>query len=332
MLASDFLNAPDVGFVVIGRNEGDRLIRCLEAVNSVGGLVVYVDSGSSDASVDAARALGADVVNLDPSRPFSAARARNEGFDRLMATTSPEYVQFIDGDCELRLDWVARAPTFLAATPQAAVACGRLRERYPDASIYNQLCDWEWDLPVGRLEKGCGGIFMIRTAAFADVGGFRTDLIAGEEPELCIRLRARNWEIWRLDAEMALHDAAISRFGQWWKRCRRGGHAYAQRMALHGAGPESQGVRETRHALVWGAVIPLGVLVLSVVMHPGFLLLYLAYALQWVRIAVRFGPRHSRSWIQALFVVLSKFPEALGVLEYGWRWLLRKPARLIEYK
>lgn len=321
-----------IGVVVIGRNEGERLNLCLDSVNRAGNIIVYVDSGSQDGSVESAHSRGVEVVELDPAQPFSAARARNEGFDQLMATASPEFVQFVDGDCEMQPDWIPNAAKFLMENPRAAIACGRLRERFPEASIYNQLCDWEWDLPVGRLEKGCGGIFMVRAEAFSAVDGFRTDLIAGEEPELCIRMRMACWEIWRLDAEMALHDAAMIRFGQWWKRCRRGGHAYAQRMAIHGAGYERQGVREVRHALVWGVALPLLILLLTVSFHPAFLLLGLIYGAQLIRMSLRFGPRQYRSWIQAFFVVLSKFPEAFGALEFSWRRLSRKPSRLIEYK
>ena len=59
---------------------GLRLKRCLASL-ATGGPVVYVDSGSTDGS-DAVRAResGADVIELDMSIPFTAARARNAGF------------------------------------------------------------------------------------------------------------------------------------------------------------------------------------------------------------------------------------------------------------
>src|SRR5215475_7559873 len=70
------------GVVAIGRNEGDRLVRCLRSLTKAS-KIIYVDSGSSDNSVREARSLGADVVELDPTTPFTAARARNAGFERL---------------------------------------------------------------------------------------------------------------------------------------------------------------------------------------------------------------------------------------------------------
>src|ERR1700738_3404233 len=88
-----------VGVVVIGRNEGDRLRRCLESVRGTADRVVYVDSGSSDNSVAMSRGLGATVVELDLRIPFTAARARNEGFDRLLGEQPAlRYVFFVDGD------------------------------------------------------------------------------------------------------------------------------------------------------------------------------------------------------------------------------------------
>ena len=88
------------GVVVIGRNEGDRLTRCLASIGSTTSVIVYVDSGSSDGSPMRAAAAGAVVHPLDLARPFTAARARNEGVLQLQRSSSlPDFTQFIDGDC-----------------------------------------------------------------------------------------------------------------------------------------------------------------------------------------------------------------------------------------
>jgi GT2 family glycosyltransferase len=316
--------APRVALVLIGRNEGARLVAALASVPAGVGPVVYVDSGSTDGSVAAAEAAGANVVRLDMARPFTAARARNEGFAAL-AGEAPDYVQFIDGDCTLDPGWIGTAVAFLQANPQAAVACGRRRERRPDASVWNWLCDVEWDTPPGRA-KACGGDALVRAAAFAKVGGFDPTLIAGEEPELCVRLRAAGWEIWRLDAEMTLHDADMNRFGQWWKRMRRGGHAFAEGAALHGYPPERHFVRETRSALAWGLVLPAVAVVGSLVVGPAALLLLLAWPIQILRLTPRLG------LTRAFFLTLGKLPEALGVVEFWWGRVTGSRRGLIEYK
>lgn len=316
-----------IGAVVIGRNEGERLVRCLASMAGAAEQIIYVDSGSTDGSVAAAEAAGAKVVALDMTQPFTAARARNAGLEVLRAASPrPDYVQFVDGDCALQPDWIATARDFLAANPKAAVACGRRRERFPEASIYNRLIDREWDTPIG-LAMYCGGDAMMRMAALDQVGGYRDDLIAGEEPELCVRLRQKDWEIWRLDAEMTLHDAAITRLGQWWTRTRRAGFAAAEGIALHGHLPERHGVRWTLRAVAWGVILP----VAGLIWLPWSLLLWLAYPAQIARMAgKRGGDRWG--WESAFFGMLGKFPEAQGALGYLWARLTRRRARLIEYK
>ncbi len=318
--------------VVIGRNEGERLRRCIESVQTFSDRIVYVDSGSTDGSVEMARSKGVVVVQLDTDIPFTAARARNAGFRRLCEfSPAPILVQFVDGDCEMFPPWGNAAIAFLNERQEVAVACGRLREKFPDHSIYNMLCDIEWDGEVGEI-TACGGIAMMRVDALKAVGGFRPDLIAGEEPELCVRLRKAGWRIWRLEEDMALHDAAMTRFGQWWKRAVRAGFAFAQRAYLHGSPPEREGVKESRSAWLWGFVLPLGIIGLVALVGPWAVAFLLAYPLQVVRLATRGGRSARENWWQALFLVLGKFPEVIGQTKFLVHRWSGVQARLIEHK
>lgn len=321
-----------VGIVAIGRNEGDRLRKCLTSVVGHARKVVYVDSGSTDGSVAMARSLGVEVVELDMSVPFTAARARNEGFTRLRAT-APElaYVQFVDGDCEVVPGWLEKAAQFLDEHPDVAVVCGRRRERFPDRSVYNMLCDIEWNTPVGEA-RACGGDALMRTDAFERVGKYRDGLIAGEEPEFCVRLRAAGWKIWRLGEEMTLHDAAITRFAQWWKRTLRCGYAYAEGAHLHGAPPERHRVKESRRVWIWGVGIPVLTVCLAIWLGTWGLAMLLIYPAQVVRLALRGTRSMKENWWRALFLVLGKFPEAIGQLSFLYNRLAGKTAHLIEYK
>ncbi len=321
-----------VGAVVIGRNEGDRLVRCLAFLKTQLAQLVYVDSGSTDDSVNAARKIGADVLALDMNVPFTAARARNEGFERLRRLyPQTVYVQFVDGDCEVASDWLTQAVSFLETNPGVAAVCGRRRERFPEKSVYNMLCDMEWNTPIGEA-KACGGDVLMRVDAFENAHGYRPNLIAGEEPELCVRLRAAGWKIWRLDQEMTMHDAAITRFGQWWKRTRRCGYAYAEGAHLHGHPPERHRVTESRRVWLWGLVIPFVVMGSVLAFGAWGLITLLAYPLQFIRLTLR-GTQSVRinGW-RALFLLLGKFPEAIGQLNFLYNRLTRKTARLIEYK
>lgn len=322
----------DVGLVVIGRNEGERLKRCLRSISSDMSKVAYVDSGSSDGSSEWALAAGVEVVELDLALPFTAARARNAGLERLMVLhPGLRLVQFVDGDCELSPRWLATAAAFLADHDDIAVVAGRLRERHPEDSVYNLLCDIEWNTPVGEA-RACGGVAMMRTDALLEVNSFNSSLIAGEEPELCVRLRAAGWRIWRLPDEMAWHDAAMTHFRQWWRRMRRSGHAFAQGRALHGSLPERHYVVETRRAVGWGILLPL-VCLAGALANPAVAWLLLAYPLQMLRLGlIRSVRREQVPWTQAFFLVIGRLPEGLGVASYWWsRWRNLTP-RLIEYK
>ncbi len=247
---------PNVGAVAIGRNEGERLVRCLESLVGRVEHVVYVDSGSTDGSVEAAERIGAIVVALDTSIPFTAARARNAGFDRLSeAMPDLRYVQFVDGDCEIAPDWLEHARAYLEAHDDVGVVAGRRRERHPEASIYNRLADMEWDTPIGPATE-IGGDALFRVRAYLDAGRYDPTLIAGEDPELCLRVRRAGWQVLRLDHEMTRHDAAMHHFSQWWTRATRAGHAYAENFHMHGGAPERYRAKELRSILFWGGVVP----------------------------------------------------------------------------
>ncbi len=319
------------GAVAIGRNEGERLRRCLKSISATTALV-YVDSGSTDGSAQWARAQGVELIELDLSLPFTAARARNVGFRRLREL-APElaYVQFVDADCELVAGWPEHALSFLDGHTDVAAVCGRRRERHPEKSIYNWLCDRDWDRPAGEV-RTCGGDVMMRVDAFAAVGGYRDDLIAGEDPELCVRLRGAGWRIWRLDSQMTLHDAAMTRFGQWWRRALRSGYAFAQGAYLHGAPPERHCVWESRRTWLWGIWLPLACLVAGLTFEPWGWAAWFIYPLQVLRQTVRNpGPLGDRVLL-ALFQVLGRFPEALGQVSFLRDRLFGRQARLIEYK
>jgi GT2 family glycosyltransferase len=325
-----------LGIVAIGRNEGERLRRCLESVAGLGHAVVYVDSGSTDGSVERARALGAEVVELDLSVPFTAARARNAGFERLeRVAPGVELVQFVDGDCEVAPGWLTRACTVLAERPDVAVVAGRRRERHRDETRYNRLADLEWDTPIGEADA-CGGDAMIRAEAFRRAGGYDPTIIAGEEPELCLRIRRAGWKVLRIDAEMTVHDMAMTRFAQWWRREVRNGHADAEAAARHGRGPERHSRRETRSVLFWGVGVPTATAILAWPTGGLSLALLAGYPALFVKTERYY--RRIRGWpapdarLYAAACVAGKFPRAIGLARYWAGRIGRRPSRIIEYR
>jgi glycosyltransferase involved in cell wall biosynthesis len=331
----------NLGIVVIGRNEGERLRVCLESLRDVE-RKVYVDSGSTDGSQALARRMGVTVVELPTPPNFTAARARNEGLAKLIEL-DPElkFVQMIDGDCEVAPHWLDHAAAALAADDRIAAVFGRLRERHPDASVYNMLCDDEWNVPVGEAAS-CGGNAMFRVEALTEAGGYSPGLIAGEEPDLCLRMRRKQWRIVRIDAEMGVHDAAISRFSQYWRRARRGGHACAELLHRHGRGSDPHWKRQALSTWVWAGGL-LGGLSLGLIglASGADWMLYAAaaaaglFAAQTIRLVLvrrREGWNFRRAGAWAVLLMAGKIPQLLGFVQFHLRRGNSARLKLIEYK
>lgn len=332
----------NIGVVVIGRNEGERLRRCLESVLGERlAQVVYVDSGSADDSVGLARNLGAQVVDLDLAMPFNAARARNAGYAAL-TRIDPDigYVQFVDGDCELLPGWLVVARNALECRRELAIVAGRLKERDPDASIYNRLGEMEWNFLGSGDVTSVGGIFMIRRDAFEQVGGFDPTIAAGEEPELCQRLGRHAWLISRLDADMAWHDLAMTRFGQWWKRQMRGGYGGMDVAVRFGLPQFKRNNLRARFWTAWPLLVVLtgagfGLLAGSLTGSLAALGIFLIWPLQMLRIGIRSwrsGQPCRIAIAYAFFTMLSFWPQMLGQTKYFLDKMGRRTPGLIEYK
>ena len=322
----------NVAVVVIGRNEGNRLTACLTSLKSYLPNVVYVDSASTDNSVKNAKDIGAVVVSLDMTKSFTAARARNTGLNVVTELfNNVEFVQFVDGDCEVNPDWLLLATNFLKANAKVAVVCGRRREKYPKASVYNMLCDLEWDTPLGET-KACGGDALIRLSVLKAIGGYRESLIAGEEPELCVRVRQAGYLIWRLDAEMTLHDVNMIEFKQWWKRTTRAGYAFAEGVHIHGSAPEYHWVAESKRSWHWGLYLPMVIIAIALIKPIWAILLILIYPIQWVRLSLKNNQPFKQASLQAFFLILGKFAEMSGQIQFLIHRYTNKQSKIIEYK
>ena len=149
---------------------------------------------------------------------------------------------------------------------------------------------------------------MVRLAAFEGVGGFSDNLIAGEEPDLCFRLRQSGWRIFRLDAEMTLHDAAMTRASQWWQRSVRSGSATAE--AYHRRGNQDPVLRQQVLSNVFWA-LPVA---------------WPLWPLLWFRV------RRRRGSVYASHIVLGKIPHLAGQMKFWWRRRQGGAGTLIEYK
>lgn len=320
-----------LGAVAIGRNEGERLKACLRSLLAQGARVVYVDSGSTDGSLAFAQSLGVQVVELDRQIPFTAARARNAGFEALGRDgTWPEFVQFVDGDCRVEEGWLQAAQDHLRAHPDLGLVTGWRGEIAPEATLYNSMFELDWRRPAGPI-RTCGGDMMVRSQAFQSIQGFRPDVIAAEDDDFCLRLGKAGWGLERLPRAMTWHDAAMTQFSAWWRRSIRDGHGFAQVGALH---PEHFR-RERARVWGWGLALPLTFL-FGLFAAPWLsVLVLLAYGASWVRSwqhLKRQGRPARPAMAQALLLTLSKFPNLWGMLTYHLRQRRGRAMQIIEYK
>ncbi len=311
-----------VGIVVIGKNEGERLRACLASLDIDNYPVIYVDSGSTDNSVAIANGIGAEVIELDMSVPFSAARARNAGYRRLLKNYPQiRFIQFIDGDCTLEEKWITEAIAAFEKDDKLAAVTGHLHEKNPNLTPYNKLCDIEWRSPVGEVASGeFGGIVMLRAKVLQEMGGYDTRLVAGEEPELGARIKLAGYKTKKIDQKMATHDANMTRFSQWWKRAVRFGHAQGLRSRISNTPHSSQDARKIKSTWFWGLLLPLFIIIAAIPSKGLSLLLlggYLALAYRIFRSRRKAGDTIAESLLYARYTVLGKFANALGLFKFS---------------
>ncbi len=319
--------------VVIGRNEGERLRRCIDTLIQNTKQVIYVDSGSTDGSVQMARSRQVHVVDLDMSMPFSAARARNAGFEAMrQAFPAAQHVQFVDGDCDVHPQWLDIASAFLDTRPDVVAVYGKLSERHPEASIYNLQCHLTWNPNEAGETDFFGGNFMALATAIEAAGGFKEDVIDSEDHELAVRLRIAGGKIWYLSSPMATHDLAMHQFSQWWRRTARGGYGNGQMVTLHRQSPGRPHQHAWYRSWFWGLWWPLLIVALVLAVGPWGLLPVGMYGLSFVRTYLRTpeqGGRHARF---ALLSILGKFAEMSGQIKFLRDRFFKRRATIIEYK
>ncbi len=326
--------------VVIGRNEGERLARCLASAISMrpwpGPMeMVYVDSGSSDGSPEAATAAGVRVIRLNSNHP-TAALGRNAGW---RAAGNADFILFLDGDTLLDPDFPGAALAAMQANPDVAAVWGHRREINPAQSIYTRVFDLDWIYPPGN-SAFCGGDVLMRRDVLESAGGYDEELIAGEEPELCRRMCAGGWRILHIDHAMTGHDLGMTSFRQYWMRSKRTGYALAKVSARFRHTQEPLWREESRNNLVRGffwLLSPLASLPIAAALRSTWPIgLWLAgLALAAARSAWRARWKTRSLWTLALYGVhshLQQIPILLGQLRY-WLDRYRGLRRgLIEYR
>ncbi len=343
--ATNYMSSrPSISVIVIGRNEGRRLACCLESILRIPGFhanateLIYVDSASNDGSPELAARYNARVVVLDAPRT-TAAMGRNAGW----RAAKGEFILFLDGDTVLDPGFVRAALEPMLADPSIAAVWGHRREIHPEASFYNRVLDLDWVYAPGFTEF-CGGDVLMRRKALQEAGGFDSELIAGEEPELCRRMRALGYRILHIDHPMTQHDLHITRFSQYWKHAVRAGHAFAEISARFRKSDDKSWAADRSRNLVRGVfwvgsftlALVLSALRLSLIPLGAWLLLLLVLSLRssW-KSRWKSRPGSHATVTLLLYGIhshLQQIPICAGQITYALDQKRGRKHALIEYK
>lgn len=212
----------NISAVIIGLNEEKYLEECIKSVKDLIGVyiekIIYVDSGSSDRSVEIAKKQSVQVIRIrNPYR--SPGYARNIGLEQV----ETEFVLFLDGDMVIEKYFLSHAlPEF--ETKSVVCVCGQIKERYPHRNIYHRgLCvDWVEKKVGDAVTPSGGGVF--RTSILKSVSGYNPEIPAGEEIELRNRLTDQGFKFIAINRIMATHDLNMNSFIDLLKRAIREGH------------------------------------------------------------------------------------------------------------
>ena len=180
----------------------------------------------------------------------------------------------------------------------------------------------------------------MRRSVLEEVGGYDEGLIAGEEPEMCRRMRARGYEILHIDHPMTGHDLAIRRWSQYWRRAVRTGYAYAA-VSSRFAGTDSpfweadaRGnlIRGTFWTALFVLSLPAAVLLGSVLPPLLSCLLFLLLAARSAGKVAWKSPDRITRFLYGIHSHLQQIPMLVGQIKYHLDRKARRSRKLIEYK
>ena len=328
------MNYPFVSIVIIGRNEGARLVKCIESAQNLEYPadkmeIIYVDSLSSDGSADRVKKMGIEKVYVLKEEKTCAAMGRNLGLEHAKG----DLILFLDGDTQISSDFLSAAvPHF--DNDEIAIVYGRRTEIHPE-SLYIRLCGSDWSQRIPGFTETSAGDVLMRSRVIREIGGYK-EIIAGEDPEMSNRVINGGYKILFLDKDMVRHDLGMHSFRQYWRHSVRSGFAYAVVADITKLRPIPLWVDKNRKIRLQGLIYILAPLLgatASVLLGTPlpFLIYLILGGLILGRSYVKNRKRGIKGTFNAVYTLHSHFlkiPLIIGQLTY----LTNKNKSLIEYK
>ncbi len=192
-----------ISIIIIGKNEGGKLIKCLESVSNLIHSnkeilfeVIYIDSNSTDNSIVNARNFGDNIRIYKINGKTNAAIARNIGAKEAKG----DVLFFLDGDMEVNITFLNHAVSNGQLTYD--VVTGHINDYiYNDEGIFQRvkLRTYKENIPVElQIINTLGGVFLIKKRIWNTIGGMRTKYKLNEDFDISFRLRKNKIKLVRL--------------------------------------------------------------------------------------------------------------------------------------
>lgn len=205
---------PRISIVIIGKNEENNIKRCIESVegslkNKLVYEIIYIDSDSTDKTVDFAIKYNISVYKLSSTNKLTASKGRYIGAQ----LSKYEYILFLDGDMELLNDWTENAIRVISDREDVAGIIGIRNDRILSDNIILSSNINKYGTTEMKQAHHFGGAVLFKKNDLLRAGNYSPSLIANEEAELHSRFMKNNKKILEQPMEMINHYIEEEKYG-----------------------------------------------------------------------------------------------------------------------
>jgi glycosyltransferase involved in cell wall biosynthesis len=185
-----------ISFIIPTLNEEkviEKLLQNLREIKNFDYEIIVTDGGSEDKTLEIAKKYGAKIVENKSGIRQTIGEGRNLG----AAEATGQFLVFLDADVYIPKpeEFFNRALKDFKLRPELLGLSGWIRvfpemETWADYLGYVVLSDWQFYIKNNWLKIGatCGEFQMMKTEIFNKLGGYRKDLVAGEDLDLFYRI------------------------------------------------------------------------------------------------------------------------------------------------
>ena len=187
---------------VIGRNEAKNLPRLIKSLDLLNGLPfrvekIFIDSASSDSTLEIAQSYFNRVCSLEESANLCASAGRFIG----TLKSSGEWILYLDGDMQLCADFIAVIERTVVSDYRSEGAIGKYCYIYGMDNVRDNALSQKGE---GKLVNHFGGAVLLPRDAVI-TATWDPCIFSNEEIELYTRLRANGVVVRFFDVPMIAH-------------------------------------------------------------------------------------------------------------------------------